>query len=258
MVASLCVMTSCDDEKDDKKNSKGIKGTENGYAWVDLGLPSGLKWATCNVGAANPWEYGDYFAWGETKPKSVYDMSTYKWYKYEGPREYDYTIIKYNCYSKHGIVDNKDVLDLVDDAASVNMGGRWRMPTLEEQHELINNCYWEWTDDYIGKGVAGYIVYKAKNMADKGKASLKDYMGNIKVFGLDEEDEEYEFCHEAEDFSLFDYPKNVLVASYSLSDTHIFLPTAGTFYRDHHNDGNLGYSCSIGFFLFHFMANNEG
>ena len=76
------------------------KINDNGHKYVDLDLPSGTLWATCNVGASKPEEYGDYFAWGETTPKSTYDWSTYKWCR--GSRE---TLTKYNTKSSYGIVD---------------------------------------------------------------------------------------------------------------------------------------------------------
>ena len=130
-----------------------IAGTENGYDYVDLSLPSGTKWATCNVGATKPEEYGNYYAWGETETKTTYNWSTYKWCN----GDYD-TLTKYNTSSEYGTVDNKTVLDLEDDAARANWGGAWRMPTDAEWTELRVNCTWTWTDDYNGTGVAGRIV----------------------------------------------------------------------------------------------------
>ena len=121
---------------------------ENGYEYIDLGLS--VKWATCNVGATKPEDYGDYFAWGETQPKDYYDWSTYKWC-----RGSENTHTKYCTNSYYGTVDNKTVLDLSDDAARANWGGSWRMPTTEEQQELINNCSWIWTNQ---NGVTGYKV----------------------------------------------------------------------------------------------------
>lgn len=118
-----------------------INGYENGYEWVDLGLPSGLKWATCNVGASTPTGNGNHFAWGEITPKSEYSMSTYKYYN--GGVSYDIT--KYNTDSDFGTVDNKTSLELVDDAARNNWGGKWRMPTHSEFDELMTNCSWYWT-----------------------------------------------------------------------------------------------------------------
>ena len=124
----------------------------NGHEYVDLGLPSGLKWATCNVGATTPEEYGDYFAWGEVEPKETYSWSTYKYgSKYNQLTKYCYN----SDYGKDGFTDNKTVLDPEDDAAHVNWGGSWRMPTKAEQDELRNNCTWAWTTQ---NGVKGYKV----------------------------------------------------------------------------------------------------
>ena len=132
-------------------------GTLNGHEWVDLGLPSGLKWATCNVGASQPEEYGDYFAWGEVEPKNYYDWSTYKWCNGDN-YTYTYTQTKYctnSDYGYNGFTDYKTTLELSDDAANYNWGGGWRMPTYEEQDELRNNCSWEWITQ---NGVDGYTV----------------------------------------------------------------------------------------------------
>ncbi len=129
----------------------------NGHAYVDLGLPSGLKWATCNVGATKPEEYGNYYAWGEVEPKEVYSLSTYKFMDssvndWNGVNKYtvadsqnEYADVVWYDNSGNFIGDNKTVLDQEDDAASVNMGGEWRMPTAEEQQELIDECTWTWT-----------------------------------------------------------------------------------------------------------------
>ena len=123
------------------------------HEYVDLGLS--VKWATCNVGASKPEEYGDYFAWGETQPKDYYDWSTYKWCN----GSYD-TQTKYCTDSYYGTVDNKTTLDLSDDAARANWGGSWRMPTRAEQDELRENCTWTWTTQ---NGVNGYKVTSKKN-----------------------------------------------------------------------------------------------
>ena len=123
----------------------------NGHEYVDLGLS--VKWATCNVGANAPEEYGDYFAWGETTTKSAYDWSTYKWCN----GSY-YTQTKYCTNSNYGTVDNKTVLEAADDAARANWGGSWRMPTDAEMTELREQCIWTWTTQ---NGVNGYIVTAA-------------------------------------------------------------------------------------------------
>lgn len=135
-----------------EQSSTPNNGTENGYADVDLGLS--VKWATCNVGANKPEDYGDYFAWGETEPKEVYDWSTYKY------GNGSYLLTKYNNNSNYGTVDNKTQLDLTDDAAYVNWGGAWRMPTDAELTELGNNCTWTWTSQ---NGVNGYKVTSKSN-----------------------------------------------------------------------------------------------
>ena len=126
---------------------------------VDLGLS--VKWATFNVGATKPEEYGDYFAWGETEPKSNYNWSTYK-FRDSGDSWENVTFNKYCTRSSRWDgsepMDDKTVLDPVDDAAQVNWGGRWRIPTKTECDELINNCTWTWTSNYNGTGVAGRVV----------------------------------------------------------------------------------------------------
>ena len=120
------------------------------YKAVDLGLS--VKWATCNVGASKPYESGDFFAWGEVEPKERYDRSNYK-YGAVGPPNYVFSFSKY-CI-KRGSGFDKIVLDPEDDAATVNWGGAWRMPTNDEFSELKNNCTWNRTKQ---NGVEGYIV----------------------------------------------------------------------------------------------------
>lgn len=131
----------------------GNANMENGYEYVDLGLS--VKWAICNVGASKPEEYGDYFAWGETQPKSTYDLSTYKWCNGSSA-----TLTKYNYSSSFGTVDDKTQLELIDDAARANWGGIWRMPTDAELTELRTECTWTWTTQ---NGVNGYKVTSKSN-----------------------------------------------------------------------------------------------
>ena len=125
--------------------------TPEDHEWVDLGLPSGTLWATCNIGATSPEGYGDYFAWGETQPKQVYDWSNYKWGNYyvQGG------LSKYVTDSEYGTVDYKTELEPEDDAASVNWGPSWRMPSSVQQQELYSECSWEWTSM---NNVNGYMV----------------------------------------------------------------------------------------------------
>jgi hypothetical protein len=118
-----------------------VHAGESSGDWVDLGLPSGLLWATRNVGATSPEDYGDYFAWGETQPKEVYDWSTYI-YCNDGNYSPTYygTLTKYCDYPGCGyydFTDNLTILQPSDDAATANYGGR--MPTQADWQELIDN-----------------------------------------------------------------------------------------------------------------------
>jgi len=114
-------------------------GSVDGQDYVDLGLPSGILWATCNVGAEGPEDPGNYFAWGETTPKEMYDWKQYEFSRFV---EGEYLITKYCTNSDcgyNGFVDNLTVLELADDAATANWGTGWRMPTKEEWTELLGN-----------------------------------------------------------------------------------------------------------------------
>ncbi len=118
-------------------------GNHKGHNYVDLGLS--VKWATCNIGASTPENFGSHFAWGETSTKKVYTWETYKWSKGT-----EHLLTKYNTNEAHTdaknpVVDNKIILDKEDDAAAVHWGGNWRTPTLEEWLELIEQCQWDWT-----------------------------------------------------------------------------------------------------------------
>lgn len=109
-----------------------------------------MKWATCNIGASSPEEYGSYYAWGETEEKDNYEWTTYKYCN--GSHN---TLTKYCTVRSHGIVDNKTVLELEDDVAHMKWGGSWRMPTIDEFRELLNNCLWKRTTK---NGVEGCII----------------------------------------------------------------------------------------------------
>ncbi len=120
---------------------EGTGGGSAGNDWVDLGLPSGLLWATRNVGATSPGDYGDYFAWGETTPKSSSEWSNYR-YCHGGPLQ----LTKYcsdSPYGYNGFTDNLTILQPGDDAATANYGGR--TPTLVEWQELMDNTTSQWT-----------------------------------------------------------------------------------------------------------------
>ena len=191
----------------------------NGHEYVDLGLPSGLKWATCNVGAESPEEYGAYFAWGATEEQEVCDWVHCP---YQTQDTEDYMSVKFLKYLESTSSGYKDpsatdadalktVLDPEDDAAHVNWKGSWRMPTIEEQKELRDECYWKWVTSYNGKDVEGYVVYKVKDSADRGRMTNNN-------------------------------SSYTPVGSYSVSDPHLFLPAAGYRYSsDLYNVGSDGY-----------------
>ena len=121
-------------------------GEEAGHTWIDLGLPSGVKWASTNIGANRPQDAGHYYAWGETTLKTDFRWATYA----HGTG--------YKSLTKYSNSDGLLSLDAADDAASCTWGGTWRMPTKDEWVELQENCVWTWTDDYNQTGVAGYVV----------------------------------------------------------------------------------------------------
>lgn len=139
-VAMLLAFAGCEkdpgSENDNSNNGGGraTTGTISGHDYVDLGLPSGLKWATCNVGATTPEDYGNYYAWGETTTKTEYtdENST-------------------TCGQQIGDISGNPTYD----AARANWGGTWRMPTKAEIEELVNSCTWDWTTQ---NGVRGMKV----------------------------------------------------------------------------------------------------
>ena len=139
-------------------------GTINGRDYVDLDLPSGTLWATCNVGATNPEDYGDYFAWGETTGYND-GKATFNWSTYKLCNGSNTTMTKYctnSSYGNDGFTDNKTELDLEDDAAYVNWGSAWRMPSIDQYRELINSSYTttEWTTQ---NGVYGRLITSKSN-----------------------------------------------------------------------------------------------
>lgn len=198
-------------------------GTEAGHNYVDLGLTSGTKWATVNIGAETPQDYGNYYAWGEIYTKENYKWSTYKY----GSGENELT--KYCTseeYGKDDFTDSKTTLDNTDDAVIVKWGGKWCIPTKDQFDELRNECYWVWTGNYNSSNVNGYIVYKAKSSSDKG----------VKI-----------------------YSDGTPSSSYSLSDAHIFLPLAGVREGDMlRGDGLSGcyWSSMLYFYKGYYMSNN--
>ena len=145
------------------------------YEYVDLGLS--VKWATFNIGATAPEEYGDYFAWGETEPyyEAGYAQESpqahwkdgksvgYYWPSYKYCNGSYNTMTKYcnnSSYGNNGFTDKKTTLEKSDDIARFKWGGSWRMPTKAEFTELLNNCTWTWTTQ---NGVNGYKVTSKKS-----------------------------------------------------------------------------------------------
>jgi hypothetical protein len=148
--------------------------------YVDLGLPSGTLWATCNVGADNPWDYGDYFAWGEISTKSTYSWSNYKY----ANGTYD-KLTKYcnkSSYGNNGYTDSRTTLEKSDDAAYKNWGKGWCMPTQAKVQELKEKCTWTWT---TRNGKNGYEVKGPNNKSIflpaagyKGSDGKPSYVGS--------------------------------------------------------------------------------
>ncbi len=135
------------------KAAAGIGGSTDKVEYVDLGLPSGNLWAKCNLGASAPEAYGDYYAWGETKPKQEYTNSNHKWYK-EGAPSLGFT--KYNNE------DGKLSLEDEDDAVIQKLGNGWRTPTLADFRELTNQKYTTIEKTTLN-GVAGYQITSKRN-----------------------------------------------------------------------------------------------
>lgn len=132
--------------------SNGSSTENSTVKWVDLDLPSGLLWAECNLGATKPEEYGNYYAWGETQPKEVYNWSTYCHSMVDSNGELQ-SQTKYNTAEKYGTIDRLTTLQPVDDAATSMLGNGARIPTAEDWRELIANTTSEWT---TVNGVRGY------------------------------------------------------------------------------------------------------
>ena len=177
------------------------------FTTVDLNLTSGNLWTTCNIGAINPWDYGKYYAWGETITKSYYD-----WCSYSHCNGTINSLTKYcnkSEYGVNGFTDTIMTLDCSDDATTNTTAPGFSIPTYKDWCELDSSCYWVWTNDYNGHSISGYMVFKAKSNEDKG----------IKI-----------------------YSNDTLSKSYSMSDTHIFLPATGSRHKwSLNNAGYYGY-----------------
>ena len=209
-----------------------------GVEYVDLGLS--VMWASCNLGAASPYEPGDYYSWGETQPKEKFTRESYKFYDPEILNGYT----KYNFHSIYGAVDYKYRLDMEDDAARVNWGSDWRIPTIEELEELVYLCVWEWV--YIDSVRSGYFITGPSGKSiflpsglyldDSGYGSCTSYfsstlnIGNVgNAMGIDFEDDYYEISGEGRMFGelirpvySWKAPENVMrINHFSLKESQI-------------------------------------
>lgn len=153
---------------------------------VDLGLPSGVKWATCNIGASKPEDHGDYFAWGETEPNRKNHVDKYNsWAIYKWCKGTETSMSKYCAQSAYGKKDGKTTLEASDDAATQLWGKSWRMPTRDDITELIKKC--KWTKTKLN-GVKGFEV-KGPN----GKTIF------LPMAGLFSDEDDYSIVHEGTD-----------------------------------------------------------
>lgn len=166
-VMALFSIVSCGDDDDiapssemgDDMYGKGekqyvdVSGKQDGYEYVDLGLSSGLKWATCNVGATSPCGIGNYYAWSELLPKDSYLKENWRWIINVNEEPLKYA----SDWEDHRLENGNVILDVADDVVATEWGGNWRMPTENDQKELFNGCFWKWVEDYKGSGVSGML-----------------------------------------------------------------------------------------------------
>lgn len=152
--------TKLEQEQQAQQAQQGGNGSAGGHEYVDLGLPSGTLWATCNVGATKPEGYGNYYAWGETKPQS---SNTYNWSSYKYANGNQDKLTKYcskSSYGNNGFTDDLTALQTSDDPAAANWGGSWRTPTKAQWDELLANTTNQWTTK---NGVSGRLFTSKKN-----------------------------------------------------------------------------------------------
>ena len=142
LLTIISLLSACE-----KDLSPDCPNTSHMHA-IDLGLS--VRWACCNVGASVPEDFGSYFAWGETTTKEIYNWDTYKYAQDSHDK-----LTKYCTDNRFGETDHQTTLVASDDAARVQLGNNWRMPTLNEMKELVERCTWKET---TLNGVKGYIV----------------------------------------------------------------------------------------------------
>lgn len=186
--AIICMgLISCGDDDNNNTDRTEGSGYIDNHAYVDLGLS--VKWATMNVGAVNSPDVGSYFAWGEVAEKEDYSWATYKW-----ANGTETSMTKYCVDSSYGTIDNKSVLEKSDDAASVNWGGSWRMPTDNEWRELKTQCTWTWYGP-MNTEFLGVMGYKVQSRVEGNSNYIflpysGFYSGTNRIF-LGESDGEY-------------------------------------------------------------------
>lgn len=155
-------------EANEKKEQ--LTGVHNGHEWVDLGLS--VKWATCNIGASTPWEYGNFFAWGEVKPKAFFSEENYS----------------------EPILDDYDIAGSNNDAAHIRWGGAWRLPKSGEFEELIEKCSFKWSTFHNKNGwfVTGpngkKIFFPAAGYASEKLSQNSDTWGSYLSSSIDQYD----------------------------------------------------------------------
>ena len=163
------------------------------YEYVDLGLPSGLKWAKCNVGATSETDYGDYFQWGSTEPNTADECNWSDAPFNNGSDSYNK---EYFTTHKSEWLDSKDNLKPEFDAARAIMKGDWRMPTEAEFDELLSGTTNEWIEDFNGTGVNGrkftsktdtskYIFIPAAGFRTNGSVNYVGIHGDVWASSLD-------------------------------------------------------------------------
>lgn len=162
-LAAICIMSACEKDPNGGNDNEGNdsivdhSGSFNGHNYVDLGLPSGTLWATCNVGADTPEGYGNYYAWGETETKEVYNWETYKYCN--GAHDQLTRYCPYSEYGYQGMVHDRRVLYDMDDVALAEWGAGWRMPIRSEMEELLFYTTRSWKEQ---NGVEG-LLFEAPN-----------------------------------------------------------------------------------------------
>lgn len=181
---------------------KGAPSEEN-HEWVDLGLPSGTLWATCNIGSDSPEQYGDYFSWGETEPKDIYDTSHYKFNRGSGMMTKYCTV---SSFGSGGMTDDLTELLPEDDAATANWGNDWQMPSREQVEELLDTTFttskWTNLNDFYGTKITSkksgdWIFLPATGFVDGITIYRRDSFGSCWTRSLREESprDAYDWAH---------------------------------------------------------------